>query len=102
MFFLKNLILQGFAGINPGDSVTWDIGDPVDYLTLIAEGIIGLAGLVAVAFIIFGAYTLITAGGDPDNIAKGQKMITNAIIGLVLAALAFMIINFVITETPEV
>ncbi len=98
MNFLKNLILQEFGGIaNPG-GVRWALwgDDPVDYITLVLEVIIGLAGLAAVAFIVFGAYTLITAGGEPENVTKGQKMIQNAIIGLVIAALAFVIVNFVI------
>lgn len=103
MGFLKNLILRSFGGISNPDGVRWAMSDedPVRYANLVVEAIIGLAGLAAVGFIIFGAYTLITAGGDPDNIAKGQKMITNAIIGLVIAALAFVIVNFVIIELPE-
>ena len=64
--------------------------------------VIGLAGLVAAAIIVFGAYTLITSSGEPENIAKGQKMITAAIIGLIIAAIAFLIVNFVIDFVPKV
>jgi hypothetical protein len=69
--------------------------NPETYIVNILQILIGLGALVAVGMIIFGAITLITASGDPDNIAKGQKTITNAIIGLIIASLAFVIINFV-------
>jgi hypothetical protein len=102
MEILKNLVLQNFAGIDNPDGVSWTIGDdPVSYVQTVLTAIIGLAGLVAAAFIVVGAYTLITSSGEPENIAKGQKMITNAIIGLVLAAIAFLIVNFVIDFTPS-
>ncbi len=102
MEVLKNIVLQGFAGIGKPDGVTWRLspGGEVSYVQSVLEILIGLAGVIAVIFIVVGAYTLITSSGEPENIAKGQKMITNAIIGLVLAALAFMIVNFVIDFTP--
>ncbi len=99
---MKNLVLHSFAGIElpEGVSSALNPGDEVNYIQLILEAVIGLAGLAAAGFIIFGAYTLITSSGEPENIAKGQKMITNAIIGLIIAAVAFLIVNFVIADTP--
>ena len=101
---MKNLVLQSFAGIRLADGVQWALspGDEISYLELVLQAIILLAGLIAASFIVFGAYTLITAGGEPETIAKGQKMITNAVIGLVIAAIAFLIVNFVIEFLPEV
>jgi hypothetical protein len=90
-------------GINTAAGVAIGGGfesDPVSYVQLVLESLIGLAGLVAAGFIVFGAYSLITSNGEPENIAKAQKMITNAIIGLVIAAIAFLIVNFVIVNLP--
>ena len=100
MKFLSRLVLQ-WQGINTEGK--WKLGSGGDiesYLQWILSAVIGLAGLIAAAFIVFGAYTLITSSGEPENIAKGQKMVTNAVIGLVLAALAYLIVNFVIKFTP--
>lgn len=58
--------------------------------------IIGLAGLVAVAVLIFNAFLYITASGDEGKIQKATKGITYAVVGLVVAAIAFLIVNFVI------
>ena len=101
---MKNLVLQSFAGIRLADGVEWALrpDDEIGYLGAVLGVIISLAGLVSAGFIIFGAYTLITAGGEPETIAKAQKMITNAVIGLVIAAIAFLIVNFVIADLPVV
>ena len=103
MSLFKNLILQSFAGIRIADGVQWALnpGGEVDYFIAVLQAIIALAGIIAAGFIVFGAYTLITSSGEPENIAKGQKMVTNAIIGLIIAAIAFMIVNFVIVELPR-
>ncbi len=95
------LRVMGWFGIDTPAGTDWEIGDdPVNYVQLVLEAVIALAGLFAAGMIVFGAYTLITSSGEPENVAKGQKMITNAIIGLIIAAVAFLIVNFVITDLP--
>jgi len=67
-----------------------------EYIFGILQAIIGLGGIFAACILVYGAYVFILSGGDPENAAKGQKIITNALIGLILAAISFMVINFVI------
>ncbi len=59
---------------------------------------IGAAGLVAVIIIIYGAYLMILAAGDSDQIQKGEQTITSGIIGLVIIFIARLIIEFVISK----
>lgn len=63
-----------------------------DFLRLI----IGLSGIVAAAVLVFNAYLYITASGDEGKIAKATQGITYAIVGLIVAAIAFLLVNFVI------
>ncbi len=60
--------------------------------------IISIAGIVAVAVLVFNAFLFITASGDEGRVAKATKGITYAIVGLVIAAIAFLIVNFVIEQ----
>lgn len=62
----------------------------------ILKAIIGITGIIAAIFVVIGAITYITAAGDPGKIKKGRDTIIYALIGLVLAALAFVITNAVI------
>lgn len=62
----------------------------------ILNGIIGAAGLVAVIFIIIGGINYMTSAGDSSKVEKGKKTIIYAAIGLVICALSFAIVNWVI------
>ncbi len=53
------------------------------------------AGVIAVFFIIIGGLKLITAGGDEKKMASASSTITYAIIGLVVTALAFVILQVI-------
>ena len=68
-----------------------------DWFENVFVWIIGLAGVVAAAVLIFSAYLYITASGDEQKIQKATKGITYAIVGLIVAAIAFLIVNFVIS-----
>lgn len=60
--------------------------------------VLGLAGSAAVLFIILGGFWYLSSAGNQEVAEKGQKTLTNAIIGLVVIILSFVIIK-VITNT---
>lgn len=71
---------------------------PAD-LALVGLGLLDialrLAGLVAVGFVVYGGFQLVTSQGDPEGIKHGRQTIINALIGLVIALLATAIVAFV-------
>ena len=48
---------------------------------------IGLSfiGVVALLFIVYGGYLILTSQGSPEQLSKGKSYITYAIIGMLLA-----------------
>lgn len=60
------------------------------------NAVIGVAGLVAVIFVIVGGFNYMTSSGDPGKIKKAKDTILYAVIGLIICVLAFAIVNFVI------
>lgn len=60
--------------------------------------VIGVVGFVAVAFIIFGGIQYTTSAGDPGKVKKAKDTILYGIIGLVVAMLAYAIVNFVLSS----
>lgn len=54
------------------------------------------AGIVAIIMAIVGGYQVMTAAGNPTQAANGRKTLTNAIIGLVIVLLAYLIVQVVI------
>ena len=66
-------------------------------VTLI-DVVLGALGIVAVAVVILGGIQYITSTGDPAKTRKAKDTILYGIIGLIVAFLAFAIVNFVIAK----
>ena len=64
----------------------------------ILNAIIGVAGVVSVVFIVIGGIQYITSTGDPGKTKKAKDTILYALIGLIVCALSFAIVNFVISN----
>ncbi|MEI6039952.1 MAG: pilin [Candidatus Berkelbacteria bacterium] len=54
-----------------------------------------LGGGVAVVYIILGGITYMTAGADEAKSTQAKGTVTNAVIGLILVAFSFTIVNWV-------
>ena len=63
---------------------------------LIINAVIFIIGIIAVIMIILGGVTYATSQGDSGKVKKGKDTILYGIIGLVVALLAFAIVNFVL------
>jgi len=59
---------------------------------------IGAAAIVSVFVLIFSGYMYITAGGVKTKIEKATKSLTYAIIGLAIAFVAVLLVNFVLKD----
>ncbi len=66
-------------------------------VTNILNAVIGALGIVAVIVIIIGGVTYMTSTGDAGKVKKAKDTILYGVIGLVVVALAFAIVNFVIS-----
>ena len=58
--------------------------------------IVYIVGLLAVIMIIYGGVLYTTSAGDPGKVKKAKDTILYGIIGLVIAVLAFAIVNFIL------
>ncbi len=60
-----------------------------------------LIGIAATIAIIYGGYLYMTARGNAAQVAQARSVLTWAIIGLVIAILAAVIVNVVVTLLVE-
>ena len=72
--------------------------DLSDSIIAILNAIIGVIGIVAVIFVIIGGINYMTSQGDAQKAIKARNTILYACIGLIVCALAFSIVNFVISN----
>jgi len=65
------------------------------FITYFANFLLSIVGLISMLFIVIGGYWYIF-GGITDNKEKGKKFIANALKGLVVAILAWVIVSVII------
>src|SRR3989344_2245129 len=56
---------------------------------------LAVAGLIAVLFLIIGGFRYITSAGNEETAEQAKKIITNAIIGIVIIILSFVIVRVI-------
>ena len=70
--------------------------DLMSVLTVIINVALGVIGFIAVVMIILGGVQYTTSSGDAAKVTKAKNTILYGIVGLVVALLAFAIVNFVL------
>lgn len=70
--------------------------DAMDTLNTVINVIIGLVGFIAVVMIIIGGISFATSQGDTAKTTKARNTILYGVVGLVVALLAFAVVNFVL------
>jgi len=82
-----------------GEGATQQIGDIARLIINILSVIVGV---VAVIMIIVGGFRYITSGGDSGKVGTAKNTIIYAIIGLILVALAQIIVNVVLSQATNI
>lgn len=82
---------------NPDSSVCKASGsdDIGDVITTVINVLLFLIGAISVVMLIVGGFRYTTSGGDANNVKAAKDTILYAIIGLVVAFLAYAIVNWV-------
>jgi hypothetical protein len=60
----------------------------------VVEMLLMLAGMVATAFVMIGAFKFTTTQGSPDKLAKARMTVANAIVGALIAILASRVVGY--------
>ena len=60
-----------------------------------------IVGVISVIMIIIGGLKYITSGGDSGNVTSAKNTILYAVIGLVIVALAQIIVRYVLAQVTE-
>jgi len=87
-----NLIPKVYAQnvtINPGITPP----DLSQILGFVIRALFILAGLAAILYLLLGAFSWITSGGNKENVEKAREKIQAAVLGLILM---FIVLSFVI------
>ena len=90
------------SGENSGNCTT-DTNVNDDGLAKIGHRIVNLfslvIGIVAIIMIIYGGFRYITSGGASERVGNAKNTLIYAIVGLIIVALAQVIVHFVLNQT---
>jgi hypothetical protein len=107
LFALGLVLLLVPTGVSYADAITDgvkatcpDTGCPTSTVDSLVDDVINIfswvVGVVSVIMIIFGGFKYITSGGDAGKVTSAKNTILYALVGLVIAALAQVIVLFVL------
>ena len=94
----------GYAQIDKGIKATCTgdqcQGSAENKVNTLVEDVINIfswiVGVVSVIMVIFGGFRYITSGGDAGKVTSAKNTIVYALVGLVIAALAQVLVLFVL------
>lgn len=60
-----------------------------------------VAGIVAFLIFLYAGFQYLTAGGDSGATGKAKTAMVNAIIGIIIIALSYVVVRFVVDQLDE-
>lgn len=88
-------ITKGMESAKGSDVPTDLTGDSGIFKTIV-NVILFVVGAVAVIMIIIGGVRYVVSGGDQNNVKAAKDTILYAVIGLIIAILAYAVVNFIV------
>ncbi|MBR6134253.1 hypothetical protein IKQ38_02110 [Candidatus Saccharibacteria bacterium] len=88
---------QAGAEAARGNGMPADLVGVDGVFTKITNTVLYAVGIISVVMLIIGGIRYVISGGDSKKVTDAKNTIMYAIIGLIIAILAYAIVNFVIT-----
>lgn len=88
----------GLAGCSEWNGSNLKKDDLMNTLQVVINVVIGVIGFIAVVMMIMGGISFATSQGDSSKVAKARNTILYGVIGLIVALLAYAIVNFVLSN----
>jgi amino acid transporter len=60
--------------------------------------VINVTGIIFVILVLYGGVMYMTASGDEERVKKSKRLLTSAIIGLIITLAAYSIASFVVDQ----
>ena len=99
-----NLACQGAGGSPGANGQSCSSADNKNLggiIKAVVNILIFIVGVVAVIMLIIGGFRYVLSGGDSAGVEGAKNTILYAIIGVIVAIMAYAVVNFVITNVNK-
>lgn len=90
--------IGGGAASSKGEDQQTDLFGPEGIFKKITDVLLFVIGAVSVIMLIIGGIRYVVSGGDSAAVTSAKNTILYAVIGIVVAILAYALVNFVVTS----
>ena len=90
--------LQGGVDDAKGTGMKDKVGDGGSLVKDAVNVILWIVGILSVIMLVWGGIKYTTSAGDSNKVTSAKNTIIYAVIGLIIAILAYAIVNFVIEK----
>ena len=98
----KNAVCEGVQSQVGGNCDGNQASNDIEGIVAVVLNLLSfIAGIAAVIMIIIAGLKYITSGGDSSGVAGAKSALIYAIVGIVIVALAQVIVQFVVNETVQ-
>ena len=107
LFFLASLGLKPANVFGQVSNLQKQIGDAqtaglpntsiYDIILSALQYLLGIVGILAIVMIVFAGIMYMASTGEEEQIEKAKKMLTYAIVGLVIALLGLVVVSAIFT-----
>ena len=94
-----DMTLSGGVSSSQGDDVPQDLAG--DVFKNVVNILLFIIGAVSVIMLIYGGIRYTTSGGNANSVTAAKNTIMYSIVGLVIAILAFAVVQFVVNQVME-
>ena len=101
LFFFFSFQSLAYAGCNDTASAQFqslcriDVTDNMTLIRNIIQGLLVIASVACLVFLVYGGTKWVLSGGDKTKISEARGVLTAAVVGLIVTFLSFFIINVV-------
>ncbi|MBU2595825.1 pilin, partial [Patescibacteria group bacterium] len=104
----RNLVCPDIINTNPdckdmtgNDALTCcmthlDLSDTIVLVNVLVRIAFGLAGIIALIYLIYAGYLYMTSLGNPDSQAAAKSKLLHTVLGLVIIIVAYLLVAFIL------
>ncbi len=90
--------IGGGAGCAQGEDQQADLFGDTGVFKIITNVLLFIIGAVSVIMLIIGGIRYVVSGGDSGAVTSAKNTILYAVVGIIVAILAYALVNFVISS----